>query len=442
MFLVLNCYCGQPFRVKDEDAGKQGRCPHCQNVVTVPTVRYWVLVGGRPAGPLGASQVGQQLRAGAVGLDTPVCPVGGSAWLPLRQVPGVAPPGPPAAPTAPLRYWVLVGGRPAGPVDASQAGAVGLDTLVCPVGGSTWLPLRQVPGIAAPAAPSPVVGAAPPRPGGGALTVASTVPLPAPAQRQEVPGGKDKAAAESGPLTSTPGKPATEEDAGEDGAGYVPHFRSRGDLKKDIADIRNVAWWVVALLTAPVLPTVITGLTSRPRAGMDEAAKLLDIFLRTFPLCLGAAIDSAILFYAVEHKLMPKEKDKEGQMRFWGFLIVVLGLSAVIGNALGLSAPVTIPDPTDKRAGGHLFARALWFGGRLLWNYFVLYGPQMFFSSLVVGAFMGWAGALKLWPHLETFMEAQASPPVDQPGAEHPPEQKAAAQPLAPTQGEDPQHGR
>ena len=81
-------------------------------------------------------------------------------------------------------------------------------------------------------------------------------------------------------------------DEGEDGLAHVPSFDSRGDLKQDLADVRNVLWWVAGLLTAPALPTLITGLTSRPQAGMEEAEKLWQIFWFTFPLCLGIAIDA------------------------------------------------------------------------------------------------------------------------------------------------------
>jgi hypothetical protein len=47
------------------------------------------------------------------------------------------------------------------------------------------------------------------------------------------------------------------------------------------------------------------------------------------------------------------------------------------------------------------------FAGKLLWNYFVLYGPQMFLSSLVVGGFMSWAFSLKILPHLVKLLPEQ-----------------------------------
>lgn len=106
-----------------------------------------------------------------------------------------------------------------------------------------------------------------------------------------------------------------------------------------------------------------------------------------------------MLFYAVKHKLMPKERDTNAQMTFWGWLIGVLFLSALLSNWLGFSDRVAVPDTKVNSVGNTL----AWVA-RLFTNYFTLYGGRLFFSSLIVGVFMGWAAALKIWPHVPALV--------------------------------------
>lgn len=37
MSIIVRCNCGQNFRVADDMAGKKGRCPHCRQVLVVPS---------------------------------------------------------------------------------------------------------------------------------------------------------------------------------------------------------------------------------------------------------------------------------------------------------------------------------------------------------------------------------------------------------------------
>lgn len=120
-------------------------------------------------------------------------------------------------------------------------------------------------------------------------------------------------------------------------------------------------------------------------------------------------------------------------------MIGVLFLSALLSNVLGLSERVTIPDVNDKSAGGHWFIRALWFAVKLFTNYFVLSGGRLFFSSLIVGVFMGWAGTLKIWPHVAALLPA---PQANQPNETAAPGASPAAQAQVASQADDQQRLR
>lgn len=54
-------------------------------------MKWWVTrPGGTPIGPVEPELVVRGIAAGAVPLDSLVCPVGGSAWTALREVPSFA----------------------------------------------------------------------------------------------------------------------------------------------------------------------------------------------------------------------------------------------------------------------------------------------------------------------------------------------------------------
>jgi hypothetical protein len=79
------------------------------------------------------------------------------------------------------RYWLLIGNAPAGPFSADQlnfkllAGEITWQALACPVGGTTWLPLAQLPGLGPTAVPVQAVQNVPPPPPAPVLaTVVST----------------------------------------------------------------------------------------------------------------------------------------------------------------------------------------------------------------------------------------------------------------------------
>jgi hypothetical protein len=181
-------------------------------------------------------------------------------------------------------------------------------------------------------------------------------------------------------------------------------FDTKGNLAEDWQDVRRAGfrvWVAITLIAAPTLPTLVTVTTSERRAGMDEAQAILQVFLLTFPLTLGVAIDTFILLLLAKYDAFPNDRAKgggpyNGQMMLFGGLTLIFALSASLGNWLGMGVgSVEMPKAEIK---GHPMTWLNWLLG-LLKNYFVLYGPQLFFSSLIVGAFTGWATAMKLLPN-------------------------------------------
>lgn len=77
------------------------------------TQRYWLMTGEMPSGPFDLSQVHAQLAAGKITWQTLACPVNGTSWLPLLQLPGVGPsPAAPAPPPFPHTQQAIAGQVP------------------------------------------------------------------------------------------------------------------------------------------------------------------------------------------------------------------------------------------------------------------------------------------------------------------------------------------
>jgi DNA-directed RNA polymerase subunit RPC12/RpoP len=75
MSIVVSCQCGKQFKVKDEFAGKKGKCPSCGNRFIVPTP------AAKPAEPEGFPDwdaLGELESTGSVQAETPAPP-------PVRQ---------------------------------------------------------------------------------------------------------------------------------------------------------------------------------------------------------------------------------------------------------------------------------------------------------------------------------------------------------------------
>lgn len=56
-----------------------------------PPEQFWLMTGNSPTGPYTVARVHAEIAAGRATWQTPACPVGCSAWLPLLQTPGVGP---------------------------------------------------------------------------------------------------------------------------------------------------------------------------------------------------------------------------------------------------------------------------------------------------------------------------------------------------------------
>jgi hypothetical protein len=219
--------------------------------------------------------------------------------------------------------------------------------------------------------------------------------------------------------------------------------------KKHVADLRNKAFWTaigVTLLLAPS-PAVITKVIGEPKAGLEEALTIWNVLWYTLPLTVGVAIDAGILMrFAHQPDQFPKTD--QGKTELWCWLGGVLIGSMLLGGWLGgvktsewsqarieevKSGHASI-DPSGRmtRYAAHGLAYniskmrgnkwvlpvAIALGSlATIANYFTLYGPSMFFSSLVVGAFLGWVWSIKL-PAVLADIDRASTPnqAIQQPG--------------------------
>lgn len=60
---------------------------------------YWLLAAGLPTGPFTAAEIRAKVVRGEAAPDAPTCPLGGSTWTPLSDVPALAAPAAPDATT-------------------------------------------------------------------------------------------------------------------------------------------------------------------------------------------------------------------------------------------------------------------------------------------------------------------------------------------------------
>jgi hypothetical protein len=205
-------------------------------------------------------------------------------------------------------------------------------------------------------------------------------------------------------------------------------------------DVRNKAFWtaiVVTLLMAPS-PVLLTKLLGEPKAGLEEFVTLWNVFWHTLPLTIAAAIDAGILLWLRAHPDQYPSTER-GKTVLWCWLGGALVGSMLLGGWLGKvelsawsQARVGELESLQERIdpGGGLTRIVVQGSGKHLvqnkkaWpvvvvvgslaslgNYFTLYGPAMFLSSLVVGAFLGWGWAIKVPEVLEDIDRGNRSPP-------------------------------
>lgn len=146
-------------------------------------------------------------------------------------------------------------------------------------GAQKWVSAGAVTGLYP---PSPAQAAPPQAP-----PVSTLAPLAARIV-EAISSEEDESEGKGGSLTGLIDDVASEDEApeaaDEGGQVYVPHFDSRGDLKKDWEDVRRVLGWVTLVLSCPTLATLATAIGNQPRAGMTDFEMVLDIFVRSFVL--------------------------------------------------------------------------------------------------------------------------------------------------------------
>jgi hypothetical protein len=168
-------------------------------------------------------------------------------------------------------------------------------------------------------------------------------------------------------------------------------------------DLRAKAFWTAAAVTVFLAPSpaVLTRLVGEPRAGLDHAVTIWTVLWYTLPLTLAVAVDAGVLLWYRRHPDRYPRTGK-GQTVLWCWLGGV-ELSDWSRARLGGRGA----DQQAKNAAGFLTVQAVKNKAMIpvaiavgsaaaVANYFTLYGPSLFLSSLAVGTFLGWVWAVKL----------------------------------------------
>lgn len=103
--------------------------------------RYWLLTGEVPQGPFDVAQVHDKLALGEATWQTPACPVGGSTWLPLVQTPGLGPSSPAQGQilnALPVEEGPAARGVPASTVSDAPTAGDPPTTAPAPAGKVSW----------------------------------------------------------------------------------------------------------------------------------------------------------------------------------------------------------------------------------------------------------------------------------------------------------------
>jgi hypothetical protein len=157
---------------------------------------------------------------------------------------------------------------------------------------------------------------------------------------------------------------------------------------EDLAQIAKVAGGVgfALSLISIGLPAILAWITEY----LGPAVPIWKAFVATAPLTTAVAIIGVGVLRGRIDGL-------------WSFLFAAAGTllaTAGIGHLLGMAGWIDLFDMWEEFPSnifGFLAAVALAF----LENYWRIYGPQMFASSLVVGLFLAWAWGAKILPHLD-----------------------------------------
>jgi hypothetical protein len=165
----------------------------------------------------------------------------------------------------------------------------------------------------------------------------------------------------------------------------TPTGESQPAWKSDFDHVRKVGFWVYLFVSLPTLgiPALLSKVLEPGKLGVEEAFSMWSLVKLTAPLTVATAIVGIAI------------------LRKWfvGYSLVVFATAILIGaTALSHTWGIGTAIESSKATPSGGIPTAL---TRMLRSYADLYGPWPFFSSLVVGGFLAWVWAEKLWPHLK-----------------------------------------
>jgi hypothetical protein len=179
------------------------------------------------------------------------------------------------------------------------------------------------------------------------------------------------------------------------------HHAERDDytapsLRDDLQQVFKMAGVVATILSVLSLglPAILAWITEH----LGPAIPIWKAFATTAPLTVAVA--------AIGVGLIRGWLDGPGRFLFAcaGTLILTAG----IGHAVGMGGWIDLAARWRDLPSG-IYQLPIAVMTLFLENYWRLYGPQMFASSFVVGAFLAWAWGVKLLPHLDRMSSGSTS---------------------------------
>jgi len=159
-------------------------------------------------------------------------------------------------------------------------------------------------------------------------------------------------------------------------------------FRQDLSQVAKAAGGVGVVLSmlSIGLPAILAWITEH----LGPAIPIWKAFVATAPLTTAVAvIGVGVLRGRIDG--------------LWSFLFAVAGtllVTAGIGHLLGLAGWIDLFDMWEEFPS-NIFGFLVAVSYAFLENYWRIYGPQMFASSLVVGGFLAWAWGAKILPHLD-----------------------------------------
>jgi hypothetical protein len=166
-------------------------------------------------------------------------------------------------------------------------------------------------------------------------------------------------------------------------------------FREDLGKVATAAGSVAVILSmiSMGLPAILAWITEH----LGPAIPIWKAFVATAPLTTAVAV---IGVGVIRGRI-------DG---VWTFLFAVAGtllLTAGIGHWLGLAGWIDLFDMWEEFPS-NIFGFLVAVSYAFLENYWRIYGPQLFASSLVVGLFLAWAWGAKILPHLDRKLAEKA----------------------------------